>query len=116
MNYGHTFGHVIENETNYDTFLHGEAVSIGMVMANELAVHLGNMTEEEALRVKLLLQKYDIPTDYKIKDVEGFYDHFFLDKKSLDDKIKFILPKGIGDCEITDKIEKNDVIKILKGF
>ncbi|WP_072680314.1 3-dehydroquinate synthase [Arcobacter sp. LA11] len=116
LNYGHTFGHVIENETNYDTFLHGEAVGIGMVMANALAVRIGNMSEQEALRVKRLLEKYDIPTDYKIKDVEDFYQHFFLDKKSLDDKIKFILPKGIGDCEITDKIEKNDVIEILKGF
>jgi len=116
LNYGHTFGHVIENETNYDTFLHGEAVSVGMIMANELAVSVGNMSENEASRVKKLLEKYDIPTDYKIKDVENFYEHFFLDKKSLDDKIKFILPKGIGDCEITDKIAKNDVIKILEGF
>ena len=87
-----------------------------MVMANALAVRIGNMKEEDALRVKSLLQKYNIPTDYKIKDVEDFYQHFFLDKKSLDDKIKFILPKGVGDCEITDKIEKNDVIEILKGF
>ena len=44
LNYGHTFGHVIENETNYDTYLHGEAVGIGMVMANTLAVRLGMMT------------------------------------------------------------------------
>lgn len=116
LNYGHTFGHVIENETNYDTFLHGEAVGIGMVMANALAVKIGNMSEDEALRVKALLEKYDIPTSYKIKDVEDFYEHFFLDKKSLDNKIKFILPKGIGDCEITNEIEKNKVIEILKGF
>jgi 3-dehydroquinate synthase len=116
LNYGHTFGHVIENETNYNTYLHGEAVGIGMAMANELAIKIGNMKEDEALRVKNLLKKYDIPTSYKIKDVEKFYQHFFLDKKSLDDKIKFILAKGIGDCEITDKIEKNDVIEILKGF
>jgi 3-dehydroquinate synthase len=116
LNYGHTFGHVIENETNYNTYLHGEAVGIGMVMANALAVKLGNMTQDEASRVKALLEKYNIPTEYKIKDVEEFYEHFFLDKKSLDNKIKFILPKGIGDCEITDKIEKEDVIEVLKGF
>jgi len=116
LNYGHTFGHVIENETNYNTYLHGEAVGIGMVMANALAVKLGNMTQDEANRVKVLLEKYDIPTQYKIEDVEDFYEHFFLDKKSLDNKIKFILPKGIGDCEITDKIEKSDVIEVLKGF
>lgn len=116
LNYGHTFGHVIENETNYDTFLHGEAVGIGMVMANTLAVKVGLMSEDDALRVKVLLEKYDIPTSYEIKDVEDFYEHFFLDKKSLDNKIKFILPKGLGDCLITNEIEKNDVIEILKGF
>ena len=116
LNYGHTFGHVIENETNYDTYLHGEAVGIGMVMANKLAVKVGLMNEEEALRVKNLLEKYDIPTSYSIKDVEDFYEHFFLDKKSLDNKIKFILPKGLGDCVITDEVSKNDVIEVLKEF
>lgn len=116
LNYGHTFGHVIENETNYNTFLHGEAVGIGMVMANNLAVEIGMMSEEEAQRVKLLLEKYDIPTSYEIKDVDDFYEHFFLDKKSMDNKIKFIIPKGIGECDITDEISKNSVINVLKGF
>ena len=116
LNYGHTFGHVIENETNYNTYLHGEAVGIGMVMANKLAVKIGLLNEEDASRVKALLEKYDIPTSYKIKDVEDFYEHFFLDKKSLDNKIKFILPKGLGDCVITNEVNKNDVIDILKEF
>ena len=116
LNYGHTFGHVIENETNYNTYLHGEAVGIGMCMANSLAVKLGLMSKEEEQRVKKLLEVYDIPTTYKIKDVEDFYEHFFLDKKSLDNKIKFILPVGIGDCKITNEVTKNDVIEILKGF
>ena len=74
------------------------------------------MSKDEELRVKNLLEKYDIPTTYKIKDVEDFYEHFFLDKKSLDNKIKFILPMGLGDCKITNEITKNDVIQILKGF
>ncbi len=116
LNYGHTFGHVIENETNYNTYLHGEAVGIGMCMANALAVRVGLMSTDEEKRVKELLEKYDIPTTYKIKDVEDFYEHFFLDKKSSDNKIKFILPVGIGDCKITNEISKEDVIEILKGF
>jgi len=116
LNYGHTFGHVIENETNYNTYLHGEAVGIGMCMANALAVKLGMMTSEEEKRVKDLLEKYDIPTTYSIKDVEDFYEHFFLDKKSLDNKIKFILPINLGDCKITDEVSKEDVIEVLKGF
>ena len=116
LNYGHTFGHVIENETNYTTYLHGEAVGIGMVMANNLAVKLGMMEESQANRIKSLLEQYDIPTDYKINDVESFYDKFFLDKTSLDDNSKFILPIGIGECSITDEISKEDVIDVLKGF
>jgi len=116
LNYGHTFGHVIENETNYNTYLHGEAVGIGMCMANALAVKLGMMTSEEEKRVKDLLEKYDIPTTYSIKDVEDFYEHFFLDKKSLDNKIKFILPINLGDCKITDEVSKEDVLEVLKGF
>lgn len=116
LNYGHTFGHVIENETNYKTYLHGEAVGIGMTMANALSVKLGLMNKDEELRVKNLLEKYDIPTTYKIKNLEEFYEHFFLDKKSLDNKIKFILPVGIGDCKITDEVTKDDVIEVLKGF
>ncbi|ADG93206.1 3-dehydroquinate synthase [Arcobacter nitrofigilis DSM 7299] len=116
LNYGHTFGHVVENETNYSKYLHGEAVGIGMIMANEVAKKIGLMSEEDTLRVKNVLEKYDIPTTYKISDVEDFYEHFFLDKKSLDDKIKFILPVGIGDCKITDEVSKTDVIEVLKGF
>ena len=116
LNYGHTFGHVVENETNYNTYLHGEAVAIGMMMANAVSVKLGLMSEDDALRVKKLLEKYDIPTSYNINNVEDFYEHFFLDKKSLDNKIKFILARGIGDCLITNEIAKNDVIEVLKGF
>jgi 3-dehydroquinate synthase len=116
LNYGHTFGHVIENETNYNTYLHGEAVGIGMMMANAVSVKLGLMSEDDESRVKNLLEKYDIPTSYKIKDVEDFYEHFFLDKKSLDNKIKFILARGIGDVLITNEVSKDDVISVLKGF
>jgi 3-dehydroquinate synthase len=116
LNYGHTFGHVIENETQYKKYLHGEAVGIGMCMANELSVRLGIMDETQAKRVKDLLDSYEIPTLYDIKDVEDFYEHFFLDKKANDTSIKFILPVGIGDCKITDEVSKEDVIEILKGF
>ncbi|MEA3512743.1 MAG: 3-dehydroquinate synthase [Campylobacterota bacterium] len=116
LNYGHTFGHVVENETNYDTYLHGEAVGIGMVMANAVSVKTGLMSQEEATRIKKLLEVYDIPTSYDIKDVEDFYDHFFLDKKALDNKIKFILAVGIGDCKITDEVSKENVIDVLEGF
>jgi len=116
LNYGHTFGHVIENETNYKQFLHGEAVAIGMVMANKLAVRLGLMSQEEAQRIENLLKKYDLPTSYEIKDIEAFYETFYLDKKSSDTKITFILPKGLGDVVLLDTVKKEDVIAVLEEF
>lgn len=116
LNYGHTFGHVIENETNYEKYLHGEAVGIGIIMANKVSVAQNLMTNDEVNRVQVLLEKYDIPTSYKINDVDDFYDHFFLDKKALDNKIKFILARGIGDCIITDETPKETIIDVLKDF
>ena len=116
LNYGHTFCHVIEKETLYKKYLHGEAVGIGMCMANDLAYKLSLMSEDEKNRVKNLLKKFNIPTNYKIPNINSFYEDFFLDKKSLDDKIKFILPIGIGKNKITSEIAKNDIIDVLKEY
>lgn len=116
LNYGHTFGHVIEKETGYKTYLHGEAVAIGMVMANKLAQKLGLMSEEEVKAVQNVLEKYDLPTTYGIKNIENFYETFFLDKKSADTKITFILPKSIGSVVITDECKKEDILAVLKEF
>jgi len=116
LNYGHTFAHVIENLTNYKTFLHGEAVAIGMCMANTLALNLGLLSSEESNRIEQVLQKHNLPTRYKIDSPESFYDKFFLDKKSNNAKIKFILPKGIGNYEMRDDIPKNIVLAALEQF
>lgn len=116
LNYGHTFGHVVENETHYDTYLHGEAVAIGMVMANALAIELGLLTQKEADDVKSLLQHAHLPTEYTIKDVEDFYEHFFLDKKSAKGSITFILPQGIGDYKMVSNIDEDIVKKVLCQF
>ncbi len=116
LNYGHTFGHVIENETKYKKYLHGEAVAIGMVMANEAAVKMKFMSEDEALRVKNLLQKYLLPVSYEIHDIDSFYETFFLDKKSSDTSLTFILPVGIGGVKISDTCEKSLILNTLKIF
>lgn len=114
LNYGHTFAHVIENQTKYTTYLHGEAVAIGMVMANKLACKLDLLSLEEAKRIQTLLERYALPTAYVIPCVEAFYDAFFLDKKSAHAKIKFILAKGIGGHLISDNVPKELVLESLK--
>ena len=117
LNYGHTFGHVIENETGYSRYLHGEAVAIGMVMANELAVDLGLLSREEAERIRDLLHKWGLPVDYTVNDPQAFYEHFYLDKKSMNDRIKFILPGGsIGTHTMRSDIPAEEVIAVLERF
>jgi 3-dehydroquinate synthase len=116
LNYGHTFAHVIENETNYKTYLHGEAVAIGINMANTLSCKLGIMSNDEAKSIKDLLQRYELPTSYDIKDPISFYQTFFHDKKTFDSKIKFILASGIGGYEMRDDIEKSVILDTLREY
>lgn len=116
LNYGHTFGHVIEKETNYRKYLHGEAVALGMVMANALAVELGIFSAQEAQEVKDFLALASLPTEYVIKDVDAFYEHFLLDKKTADDSITFILPEGMGDYRIVSDIDEAIVKNVLYNF
>lgn len=116
LNYGHTFAHVIENLTQYKRFLHGEAVSIGMCMANALACEMGLLSKEEAQSIQSLLQSYHLPTHFAIENVQGFYERFFLDKKSADSKIMFILPNGIGDMKLCDDVPKAVILKVLEMY
>ena len=110
LNYGHTYCHVIENETNYIKYLHGEAVSIGIIMANYLALKLQMINGDDFNKIYKLLQNYNLPTRYNIDDINKFYDKFYLDKKTSNGKIKLILPNGIGDGRIMQNI-KEDIIK-----
>ncbi|MFP6286282.1 3-dehydroquinate synthase [Helicobacter pylori] len=116
LNYGHTFGHAIEKETDYERFLHGEAIAIGMRMANDLALSLGMLTLKEYERIENLLKKFGLVFHYKITDIQKFYERLFLDKKSEDKTIKFILPKGIGAFEVASHIPKETIIKVLEKW
>ncbi|WP_441708626.1 3-dehydroquinate synthase [Helicobacter pylori] len=116
LNYGHTFGHAIEKETHYERFLHGEAIAIGMRMANDLALSLGMLTLKEYERIEDLLKKFDLIFNYKITDIQKFYELLFLDKKSENKTIKFILPKGVGAFEIASHIPKETIIKVLEKW
>ncbi len=116
LNYGHTFAHVIENFSGYGSYLHGEAVAIGMVMANELALAMGILSADEAERIKRLLLRYDLPVDYRIDSAERFYEQFFLDKKSHDNTITFIVAESIGRYRILKSPGRELVLSVLKKF
>lgn len=116
LNYGHTFAHVIENETHYKTYLHGEAVAVGMVMANRLALNLGLLSSRECERVRIVLEKFKLPTTYKISNVRNFYESFFLDKKTHSDKLHFILPEKLGSGVIKANLSEAELLSVLETF
>lgn len=116
LNYGHTFAHVIENQTKYKKYLHGEAVAIGMNMANVLALNLGLLSEQECQRVQNLLVKFKLPISYKISNTQEFYNAFFLDKKTHFQKINFILAYGLGKACVKNDISKEDILRTLEVF
>ena len=74
------------------------------------------LQQEEARKVKDLLERSSLPTEYVIKDVDDFYEHFFLDKKSANNSIKFILPNGMGKHKMLNDIDENIVKKVLSQF
>lgn len=116
LNYGHTFAHIIENQTAYKGFLHGEAVAIGMNMANRLALNLGLLKEDEVKKAQRLLSKFKLPTNYKIDDVNEFYEAFFLDKKTHNEKINFILLSKLGEAFIKNDVPKDVLLRTLEEF
>tara|TARA_Y100001968_G_C19381267_1_gene730459 strand:- start:1 stop:1107 length:1107 start_codon:yes stop_codon:yes gene_type:complete len=113
LNYGHTFGHVIENLCGYGKWLHGEAVAIGMVAAGELAFQRGYWTETDRTRQKLLIKKAGLPISWPQIDLNMVFRVLQGDKKVKEGKIRFILPKGIGKVEIIDNVTEEEIKNCL---
>lgn len=108
LNLGHTFGHAIETATGYGTWLHGETVAMGMVMAADLSRRLGWIDDESAQRVRLVLEeKYGMPV-IPPADIseERYLDLMASDKKAEQGAIRFILLRGIGDAVIEGGIDE----------
>jgi shikimate kinase/3-dehydroquinate synthase len=102
LNYGHTVAHAVESVTGYNRWLHGEALSLGMVVAAALAVEAGLLSVEEMERQNALLQVLGLPTssDGMISG-EGILAAMSLDKKVVGKRVHWILPQHIGQVTIT---------------
>ena len=113
LNYGHTFGHVIENLSGYGNWLHGEAVSMGMVAAGMLALIKGTWSKEDFNRQKSLLSKAGLPIIWPKLNPEEVYETLLVDKKVKDGLLRFVMPNKIGGVEIYDGITKEEIFKCL---
>jgi len=96
LNLGHTVGRAVETESAY-RLTHGEAVSIGLAAACALSVRLGDMTAEEAARVRRLLARAGLPAGIPpYIDREALLRRLYTDKKVRNGRLRFVLPQGIG--------------------
>lgn len=119
LNLGHTFAHALEAETGMgETLLHGEAVSIGMVLAFDLSVALGLCPAEDAERVRSHFQSVGLPVTLPPHpegnwDAATLIDHMRRDKKVQDGRTTFVLVRGIGDAFLTNDVERADLLQLL---
>lgn len=112
LNLGHTFAHAIEHISGYGQWLHGEAVSVGMLLAARLSVDEGLMDEEFFHRLKVLLTAFHLPIELNDGlSASQLLDSMYNDKKNLKEKLQLVLPRNPGHSEL---IVWNDDIKIIK--
>jgi shikimate kinase / 3-dehydroquinate synthase len=102
LNFGHTFGHAIESGLGFGTWLHGEAVGCGMVMAADLSCRLGYLDEASKLRITRLVKAAGLPTVAPDLGEERWLELMQVDKKNEGGKITFILLKPLGTSIITN--------------
>lgn len=119
LNLGHTFAHALEAEGGYGgPLLHGEAVSVGMVMAFDLSVALGLCPPEDAARVRRHLQSLDLAVvPPKVNGLamnpERLLAHMASDKKVAEGKVTFIVARGIGQSFQSRDVPPAAVLDIL---
>ena len=104
LNYGHTFGHALEVLTDYGSWLHGEAVAVGMEVAAQIAVARGLLTNEQALRQRELLLAFRLPQSCPGIDTIALLEKMRRDKKARAGHMRWILPTQIGRAEIYDDV------------
>jgi len=109
VNVGHTFGHAIEKRT--DIILHGEAISVGMVVASHLSASKGLLSKQDVERIETLLAMLELPITLDMNRIK-MIDAIKRDKKRQGDDIDFVLLDGIGNA-VLEKIsikELEDVV------
>lgn len=119
LNLGHTFGHALEKVTGYsDRLIHGEGVSIGMVLAHQFSARLGLAPSQDATRVARHLQSAGLPTT--LADIPGelaptseLMTAISQDKKVSRGKLTFILTRGIGQSFIEKNVDPGEVEAFL---
>lgn len=114
LNLGHTFGHAIEAEQGYGCWLHGEAVSVGIVLACQLAAMQGGMSQHDCQRVTSLLTSAQLPINSPAEmNYAAYIRHMLHDKKVEAGQLRLVLPQGIGQAHVITQTDMHQLEQLL---
>ena len=114
LNLGHTFAHAFETLSDYH-LRHGEAVAMGLVCATRLAARRGLCDDGLTARIENLLRAIGLPTRIPREfSAEAILDAMRSDKKRVGTRLRFILPRALGDVVIADDVPQEDVVAVIE--
>ena len=114
LNLGHTFGHAIEQCTGYTRYLHGEAISIGMMMACQLSETLGYLSSDATQRVGKCFETYELPTSLiETLPKSDLFTAMSRDKKKKQGSLKYVVLKQLGEAATEAGIEESAIESAL---
>ena len=110
LNFGHTIGHAIERAGGYESFLHGEAVSLGMVAACEISVRKADLADAERHRILATLQAFELPTRLPAEfPKEKILEAIRFDKKFAGGEVRFVVVPRIGSAHLAQNVTMADL-------
>lgn len=110
LNFGHTIGHAIERAGDYQEFLHGEAVSLGIVAACEISVRKAGLAATERERIFTTLRAFDLPTRLPADFARGkILEAIRFDKKFQRQEVRFVVTPAIGSARLATDVTMEDI-------
>ncbi|MBD3296792.1 MAG: 3-dehydroquinate synthase [Candidatus Omnitrophica bacterium] len=117
LNFGHTLGHAIESASGYsDLYNHGEAVSIGIILASEIAVRLEMLEPSELQRIKTLIIEAGLPVGIRGVSLKDILESHVYDKKFTKGSNRFLLPAAIGVVEVVEDIPELLIKTVIREY
>ena len=113
LNLGHTFGHAIEAGLSYGTWLHGEAVASGTVMAARLSHAMGMLDDADVARISALLRRAGLPVEAPALGADTYLDLMGMDKKVEGGKLRLILLRAIGQAYVSSDFPQAALRRLL---
>lgn len=115
LNFGHTIGHSLESLTGYQVYTHGEGVFLGMLAGIKLAERIGWLPDDNlGTSLQKTIEVLGAPKLIKDLAARDIYETLFLDKKVKQGKIRWVLPKCLGEVKVTSEVSQDLVMEVLK--